>query len=386
MSVARTGAPGQARLAAHDGVVAVGSHVGAHAGDLVAEHEARLEQVLGDHRGAVGDRQQRDRLRLQVGGQARIRQRHDVEALRTLVRSRTRNPSAQHLNVGAGAHQLVQRDLQVLGMPAAYRDVPARGHRGHRPRAGDDPVSHGRVGRRVAAPSTPSISSVDEPTPSICAPIATSIWHRSTISGSRAALSMTVRALGEHRGRQDVLRRADAREVEPDLSPRAARPPRPPCSRARRESRRPSAPGRRSACPADANRSRRHLAAPPSRVRCGRAAGPSTQIEPRILRTSSYGACDSSRDGSSGTVMLDARRRFGWILGVLLHVAAQAAEQLVHDRHIRDRGQVAQRGLPRRQQRRRHQLEHAVLGAYDVDLAPATGHRRSLAEPAPGPR
>ena len=28
--------------------------------------------------------------------------------------------------------------------------------------------------------------------PSIWAPIATSIWHRSTISGSRAALSMTV--------------------------------------------------------------------------------------------------------------------------------------------------------------------------------------------------
>ena len=40
--------------------------------------------------------------------------------------------------------------------------------------------------------STPVISRVDEPMPSIWAPIDTIIRHRSTISGSRAALSMTV--------------------------------------------------------------------------------------------------------------------------------------------------------------------------------------------------
>jgi hypothetical protein len=40
--------------------------------------------------------------------------------------------------------------------------------------------------------STPSTASVDVPRPSIFAPICCSIWHRSTISGSRAALSMTV--------------------------------------------------------------------------------------------------------------------------------------------------------------------------------------------------
>ena len=40
--------------------------------------------------------------------------------------------------------------------------------------------------------STPSTSSVLEPTPAMRAPMSTSIEHRSTISGSRAALSMTV--------------------------------------------------------------------------------------------------------------------------------------------------------------------------------------------------
>ncbi len=40
--------------------------------------------------------------------------------------------------------------------------------------------------------STPSITRVEVVIPSIWAPIATSIWHRSVISGSRATLSITV--------------------------------------------------------------------------------------------------------------------------------------------------------------------------------------------------
>ena len=40
--------------------------------------------------------------------------------------------------------------------------------------------------------STPSTTRVDVPIPSIRAPIEPSIWHRSTISGSRATLSITV--------------------------------------------------------------------------------------------------------------------------------------------------------------------------------------------------
>ena len=40
---------------------------------------------------------------------------------------------------------------------------------------------------------TPSITKVDVPTPSICAPISISIKQMSTISGSRAALSIVLR-------------------------------------------------------------------------------------------------------------------------------------------------------------------------------------------------
>ena len=40
--------------------------------------------------------------------------------------------------------------------------------------------------------STPSTTRVEVPIPSMRAPIATSIWHRSMISGSRATLSITV--------------------------------------------------------------------------------------------------------------------------------------------------------------------------------------------------
>ena len=44
----------------------------------------------------------------------------------------------------------------------------------------------------------------------------------STISGSLATLSMRRRAASEHGGREDVLGRADAGEVEPDVGARQA--------------------------------------------------------------------------------------------------------------------------------------------------------------------
>ena len=48
---------------------------------------------------------------------------------------------------------------------------------------------------------------------------------------------------------------------------------------------------------------------------------------------------------------------------------------------VGDRRQVAERRLARREQRRRHQLQHAVLGADDLDLAGqarAAGHSQNL--------
>ena len=47
------GGAGEHRHAADHGVVAVGAQVGAEPGQLLGEHEPRLEDVLGDHRGAA---------------------------------------------------------------------------------------------------------------------------------------------------------------------------------------------------------------------------------------------------------------------------------------------------------------------------------------------
>ena len=85
MSLARTGAPESRAHAADDGVVPVGAHVGAEPGQLAGEHEPALEDVLGDHRRAVGDRVERHDQRLQVGGEARVGQRHDVDRGRPAV-------------------------------------------------------------------------------------------------------------------------------------------------------------------------------------------------------------------------------------------------------------------------------------------------------------
>ena len=43
---------GEHRHPADDGVVTVGAQVGAEPSELLGEHEPRLEDVLGDHRGA----------------------------------------------------------------------------------------------------------------------------------------------------------------------------------------------------------------------------------------------------------------------------------------------------------------------------------------------
>ena len=128
----------------------------------------------------------------------------------------TRMPSGSDLHRRAGVGELVQRDGQVVGDGPLDDDVAAGHDRADRPGAGDDPVGHGRVGRPGERASTPSTVIVEVPAPSMRAPIALSIVQRSTISGSRAALSMTVVPLGQDGRHHQVLGRADRREVQPD--------------------------------------------------------------------------------------------------------------------------------------------------------------------------
>ncbi len=108
---------GEHRDAADDGVVAVGAQVRAEPGQLLGEHEPRLEDVLGDHRGARGDRGQRHRERLQVGREAGVGQRRDVEGRAGGWWVRTVNPPSPRSIVGPGGDELVEHDVEVVRPP-----------------------------------------------------------------------------------------------------------------------------------------------------------------------------------------------------------------------------------------------------------------------------
>ncbi len=128
---------------------------------------------------------------------------------------------------------------------------------------------------------------VELPAPPILAPMACSIWHRSTISGSRAALSMTVLPSA----RTAAIRMFS---VAPTLgkssstvlprSPAGAEASRKPCSLVI------SAPSRVSPSMC-MSRPREPMASPPGRATFTRpqraSSGPSTAIDARIRRTRS---------------------------------------------------------------------------------------------------
>ena len=78
------------------------------------------------------------------------------------------------------------------GSTPVHGDVAAGHRRAERPGAGDDPVADRGVPHRAQLGRRPRRSSVEVPAPSMRAPIRSSIAQMSTISGSRAALSITV--------------------------------------------------------------------------------------------------------------------------------------------------------------------------------------------------
>ena len=207
MSLASTGAPDSSGDAVDHDVVAVDPGVGAEPGELLDRPETRLEQVLGDHGAAVGDGVVGQRERLQVGREARVGQRRDVERPRPAPRpdapgTRRAVASTSHPAPASTSSD----DVQVLGHAADDLDVAARRRGGEGPGAGGDAVGDDARARSGASASTPSISMRRRAGAARCArPSTTSISAMSTISGSRAALSMRVVPAGEHRGHEDVL-------------------------------------------------------------------------------------------------------------------------------------------------------------------------------------
>ena len=185
-----------------------------------------------------------------------------------------------------------------MRVDTAHAHVAARHDGGEGPRGADDPVADDAVLGRLEARHAVHGQRRAARAARCSRPSGCSIGHRSTISGSRAALSMTVRAVGEHGRHQDVLGGADAREVEPDLrAVQAARP-------RRRRSRARSRSSRR-ACSRPAlvhvqrprSRSRRHRAARTTARRHRPTSGPSTQIDARSLPIASESALVPSSAG-----------------------------------------------------------------------------------------
>ena len=172
-------------------MVAVGPGVGAEADHLLDEPEPGLENVLGDHRRAVGDAARPIAIGCRSVGKPG---KGSVEKFTALGRSywTTRKPSSVCVDLGA-------RRRAVCPAPAAGasgRPRSPRCRRASSPRR--SPTWRRRCDRRshdarsdTAAPR-PVIVSVECRRPDTLAPIWFSIVHRSTISGSRAALSIVV--------------------------------------------------------------------------------------------------------------------------------------------------------------------------------------------------
>ena len=169
MSLASTGAP-ESRLdpVDHD-VVAVHAGVRAEPGQLLDGTEARLEEVLGDHRRALGHGVEGQRERLQVGREARVGQRRHVERRRP--RGRRHPEPAARLDVAPACTSLSSATDRWSALAAATScrrgSWPRRTPR-CRPRSG-----RARPRARWASASTPSTSIIEVPTPLIRAPIET---------------------------------------------------------------------------------------------------------------------------------------------------------------------------------------------------------------------
>ena len=189
----------------------------------------------------------------------------------------------------------------------------------------------------------------------------------STISGSRAALSISVTPLASTAaisrfsvaptlGKSSQIVRAaqpvrGGRDDEAVLAGDLGAHPR---------------AGRRRACPARASRSRRRPGAPPARGRGGPAAARARRS------TRAAGAPGRSRPrcrGSAGTSITRSPESSSSNASTALARRSPAAQHLRHDRDVGDPRHVGEHARPSAQQRRRHQLERGVLRADHPHLA-----------------
>ena len=334
------GGPGEPCPAAHQRVMTIGPHVGTEPRDLVDEPEPRLEQVLRDHRRAVGDGVQGDELRLQVGREARVGQGDDVDGA---GRSSMRDAEAVLLDMDHGPADASLSSAMSRCLPMAPRTTHvAAGDRGSdRPGAGDDPVGDVACSTGFSS-STPSTVRVEEP--GALDPRAHLDQHLADVDDLRLPGGVVDDgdALGQDRGHQEVLRRPDAREVQPDLAAvqRAGLGDEEPVLVLERGAEASAA--RRCACRGPRSRSRRR--------RAGRHLQPAARdqraehaIEARITAYEVVvGLVVRGRRGTSIVTVPPAS-----VPAVVDDDAAQPPQQLGHDRHVEDVRDVGDRACDR---------------------------------------
>ena len=223
--------------------------------------------------------------------------------------------------------------------------------------------------------STPSMVMVELPAPSTWAPMRLRNAARSAISGSRAALSITVVPLASTDGHQRVLGGADARELEQDAGADELVGRGLDVAVGRLEH------GAELLEPLEVHVDRAGpevvaaRAAPPGPGRSGPAAVRAPRSTPASARRARRAPrARSPRDGRSSSSW---RRGAG-------DGHPHRGEQVAHARHVGDVGHVAQHVGALGQAGRGHQLEHRVLGAADGDLArqrPAGAHDDPIGRP-----
>ncbi len=146
-SVAITLAPVSCADAFDDRGAALDLDVGAEALQLLHVHHPVLEDRLGDHGRAVGDRHQRHELRLHVGRERRIRRGAQIDRLQCPV-PRYADRVAVGGDLRAGLRKLLEHRLERRGAgPAKAHLAAGRGGSGEE-RARLDPVGHDRVRMR----------------------------------------------------------------------------------------------------------------------------------------------------------------------------------------------------------------------------------------------
>ena len=128
-------------------MVAVDVDVGAHAAELIDEREARLEHVLGAAAHAIGLGEQHHHLRLEVGGETRVRERDHIDRLQGPPQVFDGYRVTLGDDRDAGISELAQREGEVLGPHPLDAHATARQRSGDEVGPGLDAVRAGLPGR-----------------------------------------------------------------------------------------------------------------------------------------------------------------------------------------------------------------------------------------------